>query len=475
MIKSNSQGILDHLNNYYEKVTGGREFNLSELQITFSDMAPILNTNGLDYAAKRLPVEIENNPKIYLLNSQDQLDDIDARKNSWKSVKSAARRRFAFYNTIENYLAFCLSSDSDIDDIINNLLATKKDLKIQFLIDHNFDYFKNASGYVDDLLAKTGILDIDDKPVYFISSNLHSLVNLTGGFLYHYQNEIFNYVQNYLPDLAKIWEKIKTSNNVLRVNDFLYYISSKYFAANPEKLNEKKAYEYDLGFIQIKPDRYIDCGIQILPIKSIFLSKFIDPYLKVNTPETIKSSEAVIVNIEYPLGFTAYFILRELLNRLKNLKGVYIMGKAAILSGEVGDIQIPSVVFDERTGNTFNTNNIFNNSFPKTALQSKILINQKAVSVYGTFLENIEQLTKYNADGFNIIEMESGPYLNALIEKYKDLNSLPFDFGIANYASDNPLSQTLGEGAMNLKGIEPTYLASLAIIQRIIDLESSAH
>jgi len=181
------------------------------------------------------------------------------------------------------------------------------------------------------------------------------------------------------------------------------------------------------------------------------------------------------------LGFAAYFILKELLDRLQNIKGVYVMGKAAILSGDVGDIQIPNTVLDERTNNLFTFSNIFNNNFPKTSFQSNILNNQKAVSVFGTFLENMEQLVKYNADNFNIIEMESGPYLNAIYEYLNknlpfdsklNIEKTPFDFGIANYASDNPLSQTLGEGSMNLKGIEPTYLSALAIIQRIIDLET---
>jgi len=86
-------------------------------------------------------------------------------------------------------------------------------------------------------------------------------------------------------------------------------------------------------------------------------------------------------------------------------------------------------------------------------------------------LENLEQLKQYHQNGFNLIEMESGPYLRAIKEKFSDLNHLPFDFGIVNYASDNPLSQTLGEGPLNLRGIEPTYLAALAIVQRIIEQE----
>lgn len=480
-LKSNSPGILAHLKNYYTKIITGEPFILSDLKTTFDAMDPVLGENCQDYVKKRLPQEIENNPKIIFINTKEQLEKIDARTHNWKSVKASARRRFVYYNQILNILAFQISSDSDLDDIINILLARGISLNLQYLKNPEYDYYQNAKNYVDDLIAKTSVLNITDCPVYFISSNLHSIVNLTGGFLYHYQNDIFNYVQDNLPDLQNIWNSIKESNNILRVNDFLYYISNQYFISNPDKLNEKKAYEYELGFIQIKPEKYIDSGIQILPIRSIAQSKFIDPFLKISNRDKINSSQAIIINIEYPLGFAAYFILKELLNRLKNIKGVYVMGKAAILSGDVGDIQIPNTILDERTNNLFTFQNVFNNNFPQTSFQSNILNNQKAVSVFGTFLENMEQLIKYNADNFNIIEMESGPYLNAIYEFINkqlpfdsklNIENIPFDFGIANYASDNPLSQTLGEGSMKIKGIEPTYLSALAIMQRIIDLET---
>ena len=467
----NSAVIDSHIKNYYSLVKSGQEFELKTLRDSFLAIKPILGDTATDYAKTRLPKEIENHPKIFFINELSQLDSIHSLKKNWQSVKSPNRRRFVYYNPVLNYLAFQLNSDSDIDDIINVLLSLNYDLKIQSLINNNFNYELSVKQYINDFIAKASLLDIVNKPIYFVSSNLHSLVNITSGFIGHYQNDIFNYIEKNLPDIAKTWEEIKNTNNVLRVNDFLYYISGKYFELNPDKLIEKKAYEYGLGFIQVEPQSCIDSSIQILPVKSI-ISNYVDPYLKVDSPDALKNSQAIIINIEYPLGQTAYYILKELCNIFNNIKGIYIMGKAAILSGDVGDVQIPNVVFDERTNNTFEISNIFNRNFPQTSLQSKIFMNQKAVSVHGTFLENMEQLTKYNSEGYNIIEMESGPYLNAIVEKYRDLNNLPFDFGIVNYASDNPLSQTLGEGSMNLKGIEPTYLSALAIIQRILDIES---
>jgi len=502
-----TQSIKAHLENYYAKIQSGNPFRISEIVNTYLAMDTAMSKFSYNYAVHRLPPEMEYFPKIYLIKDHTEIFDIDSRENKWQKTRAKERRRFSYYNQTQNILAFQIASDSDIDDIINCIIAyqlevnkvqnpkrlffqKEKKLNIDFEINSsknkNNTYFINADNWMKQTLDKSLVLDIATKPIYFVSSNMHSLVNVTGGFVYHYQNEIFNYIISNDDKLKQSWLEIKESNNILRVNDFLYYISGKYFKNNLDELEMKKTYERELGIVQFKANDFIESSIQIIPIASIAKSKYLDPYIKLSDKEKISSSDAYIINIEYPLGYAAYFILNEFLKEINNIKGIYIMGKAAILSGEIGDVQIPISIFDERSGNTININNIFNSSFPQTSLQSKILLNQKATSVYGTFLENINQLKQYNQKGINIVEMESGPYLNAIYQNMNkienlpfgqefSINKFPFDFGIINYASDNPLSQTLGEGQMNMKGIEPTYLASLAIIQRIIDLESSAH
>jgi len=144
-------------------------------------------------------------------------------------------------------------------------------------------------------------------------------------------------------------------------------------------------------------------------------------------------------------------------------------------------MQIPSTVFDERTNNIFSFNNYFNNQQFHPNLVN-IHQNQKAITVYGTFLENLNQLKSYQKNHFNIIEMESSPYLLSIAKFFKNidkprsqpinLSDLKIDLGIINYASDNPLNQTLGASNLGIRGIESTYLSILSVLQRIIDLES---
>ena len=239
------------------------------------------------------------------------------------------------------------------------------------------------------------------------------------------------------------------------------------------------------SIIFIPSAHYLDINTQIIPVNSLAKSKKLDPKITIKKPKKLTKSNALIFNIDYPLGFAAYLILTEVLQNVEKVKGVYILGKSAVLNGEIGDIQIPKIIFDEHSQNTYLFKNCFNNFSPFPHPQGSILTNQKAVSVLGTFLQNQALINKYSKNNFTIIEMESGPYLSAIAQAtydqttpkntIVDLNPAPFDIGIINYTSDTPYSQakTLASGHDKTLVI-PIRLASLAILQRIIHLEENS-
>jgi len=217
-----------------------------------------------------------------------------------------------------------------------------------------------------------------------------------------------------------------------------------------------------MGIVRLHPHKHLDLETQIIP------GEIIDKKLK----------DLVVLNSEYPLGFGAFHLLEEILENVHDIQAVFILGKAAALNTKVGDILIPKIVFDEHTQNTYMINNCFNKTFPDEFESGSILDNQRLVSVLGTFLENEDLFNDYSEKEFNIIEMEAGPYLGAVSqatytkplaqEAIVDLYQPPFTLGLVYYSSDNPyiLSDTLGE-MLGISGIEATYLASQAIIERI--------
>jgi hypothetical protein len=197
----------------------------------------------------------------------------------------------------------------------------------------------------------------------------------------------------------------------------------------------------------------------------------------------LTDSDALIVNIDYPLGMAAYLILSYLATRVGTLQGIYIMGKAATLNGVIGDVMIPSVVHDEQSQNTYLFDNCFRAVDVGDLVYGSKLDNQKAVSVRGTYLQTPRYMDVFYREGYTDIEMEAGPYLSAIYELARpkgypnnelvNLYGLPFDLGILHYASDTPLSkgQNLGAGSLSYFGMDPTYATSLAILRRILDVE----
>ncbi|MFA4827067.1 MAG: hypothetical protein WC596_02315 [Candidatus Shapirobacteria bacterium] len=544
LVRSSEESIKDHLRTYYQALESGQPVTISSLIPSYRRLMPSLHSKlndpkidfpALNYCLARLPSCIFDTQTILIGQNLNQFQQENIDFPSFKPVKSSARRRLWSFDDAAKTLACIISSDSDIDDLVNILicffiewqkiktLSKKKELDLTEnenheilgingnewsglknllgddwrhdltvslpdyafrLLGHNFDsYTQTSRDWWQQAKDKSLTLGLSSLPIYFISSNTHSLTNIIGGFVKHEQGQIFSYIEKSHPQLAQIWQKIKTGQNDVKVNDFLYYISNIYLKNHPQAQRDKEHYEANLGIKNITVNSSLFSGIQIIPISTIANSINLDGNLNVRNKEKLSQSQALIINIDYPLGFAAYYLLSTILVDLKQLKGVYLVGKAAILTGVIGDIQISKSVFDERTGNIFHLKNIFNNNFPFIGNQSDVLHDQKTICVFGTFLENSKQLNDYIGAGFNIIEMESGAYLTAIAEtilhkklpqnEVINVDNLPFDLGIINYASDNPLSKNLGEGNLALRGVEPTYLALLSVVQRIIDLESA--
>ena len=149
---------------------------------------------------------------------------------------------------------------------------------------------------------------------------------------------------------------------------------------------------------------------------------------------------------------------------------MYVLGKAATLNADVGDVMISSVVHDEHSGSTYWLDNAFSVDDLAGDLRfGSGLDNQRAVTVKSTFLQNRAYLDFYYREAFTVVEMEAGPYCNALYEiadadrhpvgEAVNFSKLPLDFGIIHYASDTPYTQarTLGARGLSYYGMDSTY------------------
>ena len=224
---------------------------------------------------------------------------------------------------------------------------------------------------------------------------------------------------------------------------------------------------------------------QIIPLDRLDAAH-LDPRLGDVDADRLAASPAVIVNVDYPLGLAAYNILREIAVDSSALRGVYVLGKAATLNADVGDVMLSSVVHDEHTGRpTGSTTPSRVEDIEPDLRFGTGLDNQRAVTVKSTFLQNRSYLDFYYREAFTVVEMEAGPYCNAVYEiadadRYPvgdavNFSKLPIDFGVIHYASDTPYTQarTLGARGLSYYGMDSTYAASLAILRRVLRLEGA--
>ena len=329
--------------------------------------------------------------------------------------------------------------------------------------------------------------DLSRRPVYFVSSNMHSLMNLLSGSVLARKAEIIEYIQGSDSDLLRAEYEGITSDRVRSsLENFLYYAAKKYLT-DPLSGDAAAAFaaeEQAAGMSTLHLPLGPDVDAQVIELNKLRPER-LDPRLAdLPALERLAHSDAVILNIEYPLGQAGYFLQRALARHVGPLLGLYVMGKGATLTGRVGDILLCNIVSDERTATTYLIHNCFNaEDVERYLVYGTALDNQRAASARGTFLQNWGYLDSLHRAGNNLVEMEAGPYLEAFTEtmlperaphgEMVNLVGAPVDLGFVHYASDTPYSkgQTLGERNLSYFGMDSTYAAALAVARRILNCE----
>ncbi|MEW5959295.1 MAG: hypothetical protein AB1801_16310, partial [Chloroflexota bacterium] len=336
------------------------------------------------------------------------------------------------------------------------------------------------------VVAQSPVKDLRQRPVYFVSSNMHVLPNLLSNYAASIKDEIVAYLTDAnFEGLAKEYQELQTGQNSGSLENLLYYVMRQYLRtpAGDHHYQLRLNHETGLGIFNIRRPLNLDVGVQIIELAKL-RPDHLDPRLR--WPEgnwaRLSASQALIVNVDYPLGMAAYQVLSQIMANVGELRGVYIMGKAATLNGRVGDVMVPNVIYDEHSYNTYLFKNCFEARHVAPFLNfGTVFDNQKAVTVRGTFLQNKEFMHVFYKEGYTDIEMESGPYLSAVYEdiypKRYPVNEIVnlflnmiYDVGVLHYVSDTPYSrrQSLLSKSLLYFGMDSTYATAIAIIRRIL-------
>ena len=516
-----------------------------------SSLHPLAGSNELDlgaflYALRRLPEAILTAERVVMGQSAEAFSQRGyGAISDWASVGAPGRRR-RWYDDGAGTLAVLIASASDVDDLVPTMVAFQIEWnklrdalraaaieRIEALVPEEsaaalggseddwlqlYEVWGPAFGERLAAVARrrialrvrllggtqvgyarvtrrwwqqvTGVMRSEsllNRPVYFISSNTHSIANLVTGVAQRNEDRLVQFLDERGPaELQEQLARFREGTADGSWNNFLFFLARQYFRAAAEsERTALRRQEREAGVINVSSRTSLDVGAQVIPLHRLSMTNLDDRLVPIDET-ALRESQAVIVNIDYPLGLAAYNILREVAETAADLRGVYVLGKAATLNADVGDVMISSVVHDEHSGSTYWLDNVFQVSDIAPYLRfGSGLDNQRAVSVKGTFLQNRGFLDFYYREAFTVVEMEAGPYCAAMYEitepaRYPmgepvNFTKLPVDFGVIHYASDTPYTQarTLGARGLSYFGMDSTYASSVAILRRIFKLEGA--
>ncbi|HEY5949411.1 MAG TPA: hypothetical protein VIV40_28145 [Kofleriaceae bacterium] len=365
------------------------------------------------------------------------------------------------------------------DQILRDMIAHDCDLFVR-LLDGSFrEYQRSAQRWWNAIAPSVP----QGRPVYFVSSNSHSLANLLGGYARTHRDEIVDFLRRRnFENLAPAYDDAIGAGNEADATAILYYSLRAFIhePGNPGRLDLVQELDQKAGIRAIGSPGKIDVDAQVIDLALLQVDK-LDPRVRVPGIEKLVNSKAVIINIDYPLGMAAYHHLSAIALGVDELRGIYIMGKAATLNGRVGDVMISKVVHDEHSRNTY----LFRNALVAGDVQpfmrhGTVLDHQKALTVRSAFLQNREYMDVFYREGYTVMEMEGGPYLSSAYEvaeprrhPQNEIVSLVdqnlFELGVIHYASDTPYSrrQSLLSKSLSYFGVESTYGCAIAIARRI--------
>jgi hypothetical protein len=305
-----------------------------------------------------------------------------------------------------------------------------------------------GESWANQIKAKLVELQLYDRPIHIISANLHSVMNC----FFASSALKKNLAEKSIEEIAEVLSD--DDNKALR--------------------KKVKKYALSHGMYELHDSSGTNISVQIFDLEKVNKQDLTKAYLNEGP------HKEVIIVMDYAFGQQAYETMDELLKPYKvldekqkiNIQSVNIMGKAGILTGEKGDIMIPSAHIFEGSADNYPFEN---------ALKIEMFQNQgigvfegPMITVLGTSLQNKDILRYFMRSSWGVIglEMEGAHYQKAIQSASKIRHSISADIDIryAYYASDNPLESgaTLASGSLGLDGVKPTYLITLQILKGIL-------
>ena len=333
-------------------------------------------------------------------------------------------------------------------DEINDI--NKRSITFSSVLRERLGHHIHGEVWADTIKEKLEEQKLFGRAIHIISANMHSVMNC-------------------------LFAKQVLSSEIEGDEYQLYELLSK--SENGDLRNKVTEFASENGMTFIKDASGTNIDVQLFDLSKINLNKC---FLHADHSELI-SNESVLIVMDYAFGEQAFETLDELLKPYKKDKdnpisldvaSISIMGKAGILSGDKGDIMIPTAHIFEGTADNYPFKNSFSGeSFKQLGFNT---VEGTMITVLGTSLQNREMLSYFKKSSWGVVglEMEGAHYQKAIQAAAKIRKNIRenVELRYAYYASDNPLEtgKTLASGGLGLTGVKPTYGITLEILKQIL-------
>ncbi|MCD6344396.1 MAG: hypothetical protein J7M17_02155, partial [Anaerolineae bacterium] len=234
----------------------------------------------------------------------------------------------------------------ELPALLYDIAIQRKRMAVRLLAGSYVDYRRATQRWWRHVTTNAP-LNLYNRAVYFVSSNTHSLVNMLTGFAQRHEETLLRYLETAAdPQLWAEADRIRQGEVPSSWSNFLYYILKKYLSTPEGRplLAERKIYEQKHGITRIPSSQTFDLEAQVIELSRLNPGA-VDSRLQDLPLARLAESQAVILNIDYPLGFAAYHLLSRVAASAGELQGLYVIGKAATLNARIGDVLIPNVVY----------------------------------------------------------------------------------------------------------------------------------
>ncbi|GAB3919701.1 DUF6909 family protein [Larkinella terrae] len=291
------------------------------------------------------------------------------------------------------------------------------------------------------------------RPIHIISANPHSVINCL-------------FAPAALAD-ATSWDNLY---------DLAYKLSQP---AQNELRQQVSNYALAHGLYELEDLGGTNLLVQVIDTAQLDATQLSSEI--VHDPVLIQATKPLLLVMDYAFGEQAFETMDELLKPYDDHRGdsyklnvasISIMGKAGILTGDKGDLMIPTSHIFEGTADNYPLDNDFSvadfDGFGIDAFEGSM------ITVLGTSLQNKDILAYFKNSSWKAVglEMEGAHYQKAIQAHAKIRGSVQPGMKVryAYYASDNPLitGATLASGSLGTLGVKPTYLITIKCLEKIL-------